>query len=130
MEANKDGTEQLPYYRINMELTRGYIAKLKYLRRDKDEDVKHRLNRVLATCKFEDKYPVTMGDKTVVTPEAIRTYPKKYKAEFAVPVTGFTDRGFRPGALLDALRTEFGDIVKGDIKILRSLECIKGEQNK
>lgn len=122
MGSDKEGTDKLSYYHINLELTRGYIAKLKYLRREKDVDVKYRLGQALNMCKYEDERPVTVGGVTT-KPSVIRVYPKKYKAELVVPATGFTDPGFRPGTLIDALRTWFGEVVKGDIKITRNAEA-------
>lgn len=121
-----DETNGLSYYHIDLELTRGYIAKLKYLRREKDDDVKYRLNQALNLCKFEDGRPIPMpldGTKEI-RPTVVRTYPKKYKAHLVIPTSGFTDPGFRPGTLLDALKTWFGECIKGDIKMSREWEPI------
>lgn len=116
--------DHLPCYHIYMELTRGYIAKLKYLRREKDDDVKYRLGQALNLCKFEDGLPYTTKSGAVTHPQILRLYPKKYKAELVVPTHGFVDRGFRVGTLLDALRTWFGEVVKGDIRIERSSDTV------
>ena len=111
MEPSK---QKLSYYHIYLELIRGYIAKLKYLKRDKDVDVKHRLDQALRACGFKDENPS----------QIVRLYPKKYKAELVIPTAGFVDPGFRPGTLLDALRTEFGEVIKGDINIVRNFEGV------
>jgi len=106
------------YYVIELELTRTHVHKLKYLKRDLDVDVRHRLDQALRVCGYKDPRPAA-GKKPDGLNGIGASYPKKRVAELTVPVDGFADPGFRPGALLDALRTEFGEVVKGDIAFVR-----------
>jgi hypothetical protein len=111
----------LSYYLINIGLTYGYLSKLKYLKRDKSEDIGQRLNRALKTCGYEEpKPPEVVSDFHGVG----IAFPKRRLAEITVQADGFADPGFRPGTLIEALKTEFGDVMKGDVKIVRNIVAL------
>jgi len=94
------------FYHVHLTLTRGYVAKLLYLRRDTAVDIRQRLDLVLDECKYHK------------TGGSVVSMSKKYEAELTIPTTGFTDPAFRPGTLLEALRTHFGEVTK-NIKLVR-----------
>jgi hypothetical protein len=109
-------------YHIYLKLTRGYVVKQAYLRQDKCVEIEKRLDTALKMCGFDKKLPYTLDSGTVIYPMIMCKYPKKYDAELVVSAFGFDgNRGFRPGDLLEAVRSYFGEITK-DIKVFSEME--------